>query len=305
MLVEENKTNEAIIKTISFFDMFDFPLTSLEVWKYLSVSVDLLSLENNLTGLVEAGKIEKNNGFYYLFGREKIIIDRLQRYNYAERKFARVFWVSQIFRFIPWVEMVAVGNLIGVNNLRDGGDIDLFIVARAGRLWLVRFFTTALMTLFRLRPRPGAERDKICLSFYASDQALNFEELLLNHDDWYLVYWLAGLRPIFDRNHNYEKLISNNAWLKEKIPNWFPAGSATRHEVEQGDGKFYNKFVDIIFGSWEKTLKSWQMKHFPGEIKSLMNQDKRVIVNDNMIKLHTNDRRGVFQEKFNQLRITN
>ena len=297
MLVEENKTNEAIIKTISFFDMFDFPLTSLEVWKYLSVSVDLLSLENNLTGLVEAGKIEKNNGFYYLFGREKIIIDRLQRYNYAERKFARVFWVSQIFRFIPWVEMVAVGNLIGVNNLRDGGDIDLFIVARAGRLWLVRFFTTALMTLFRLRPRPGAERDKICLSFYASDQALNFEELLLNHDDWYLVYWLAGLRPIFDQSNNYQKLILNNAWLKEKLPNWILASLATRHQVENRSTKFAYQMIDSIFRICEKPLKNWQIKHFPSEIKKLMNQDKRVIVNDNMIKLHTNDRRKLFQEK--------
>lgn len=292
-----NEIERSIFALVLFFDIFDFPLTSFEVWKYLSVTSDLFFVEEILSDLVSSGKIQQQQGFVFLPGRESIIVERLQRYNYAERKFARVAWVARVFKFIPWVKMIAVGNLIGAGNLRDGGDIDIFIITQKNRLWLSRFFCTALMKISRMRPRPGDERDKICLSFFVSETALNLENLLLDND-WYLVYWLACLQVIFDRDQSYQKLIKNNQWLKDKLPNWFPAIQGTRHEIVSFPDNIFFRLIDLIFSKLEKFMQKWQINHFPPEIKILMNKDTRVIASETIIKLHTNDRREYFRGKF-------
>lgn len=289
---------ETLFRLVSFFDMFDFPLTDFEVWKYAGVKCELDYVDELLKLMLVDKRLEFVNGFYFLPRREEIMKIRLQRYNYAERKFARVFMVSQIFKLIPWVKLVAVGNLIGAGNLRDGSDIDIFIVSQKNRLWLTRFFCTVLMKLARLRPKPGDEKDKICLSFYVSENNLNLENLRLNDSDLYFVYWLACLTPIYDAGNTYEKIVANNLWLKNILPNWKAGKAGTRHEVKALNCGVCKKLFDYVFGWLEQIVMKWQIKVLPAIIKEQMNQDTCVVIGDDIIKLHTNDRRGEFLEKF-------
>ncbi|MDP2736253.1 MAG: hypothetical protein Q8O59_00495 [bacterium] len=312
---------EAIIKVIAFFDMFDYPLTLQEIWLNLSVKCELFEVIAALEKMawkspvpvyIKGGKVEHQNGFYFLSGRGAIIEERLKRYNFTDRKFKRTMFVARIFKFIPWIKMVAVGNLLGAHNLKDSSDIDFFIVAEDKRIWLTRFFCIGVTKFLGLRPQANNSRDKICLSFYVSDKALDLSGLMLKQknldsrlrgndkedDDIYFIYWLAGLTPLYDAASTYQELIKANQWLYASLPNWQPVDPARKRLIKPFTRQFYHEAVNLFIGGLEPQCKKFQLRLLPKQLKDLMNLDDKVVINDQIIKLHANDRREEYREKF-------
>ncbi|MFH1583376.1 MAG: hypothetical protein ABIB72_03625 [Candidatus Falkowbacteria bacterium] len=313
------KFKEAIIKVIAFFDLFDYPLTVNEIWLNLSVKCELnevmAALENiawksPLPPFIKGGKIEHKNGFYFLAGRGALAGERLKRYNFTDRKFKRARLVSKIFKFIPWIKMVAVGNLLGAHNLKDGGDIDFFIAAKDKRIWLTRFFCIGVTKFLGLRPQANNSRDKICLSFYVSDKAMGLSRLMLNNhlyplfargadnEDIYFTYWLAGLTPLYDVASTYQELVKANQWLHASLPNWQPVNPAKQRLIKPFLWNFYSDAADLLFGGLEPQFKKLQLRLLPRQLKDLINKDSRVVINDQIIKLHANDRREEYRKKY-------
>jgi hypothetical protein len=291
------RLKEAIVKTVAYFDMFDYPLTGFEIWQFLEVKCELFEV----IGLLEGGlsALESRKGFYFLGGRSSIVAKRLSRYRTTDRKFNRAVFLARIYKYIPWIKMIAVGNLMGSHNLKAETDIDLFIVTEAKRIWLSRFFCVSLINLFGWRPKPGSTKDKICLSFFTSETALDLNKFRLSQDDWYFNYWLANLTPIYQKDGIYEKLIQANGWLEKTLPNWEKrlAGSA-RRDAGRGPEQFYHEVVDLFFGGLEQWFKGLQFKLMPKNLQIMMNKDTRVVINDKILKLHTNDRREEYREQF-------
>jgi hypothetical protein len=301
----DSNLKEAIIKVIAFFDIFDYPLTLKEIWFNLSVKCELVDVIKAWDDGVD--KIESRNGFYFLVGRERNIIERLSRYNFTNRKLKRAMIASKIFKLIPWIKMIAVGNLLGAHNLKDNSDIDFFIVTEDKQIFITRFFCAGVTKLLGLRPRPGKSRDKICLSFYASEKAMDLRGLMLNNKkeagdmDIYFIYWLAGLTPIFDSGEIYSKFISINLWLKQYLPNWQPMNPLGQRQVRPFLSEFYHDLVSLFIGGLEPQFKELQLRWLPPQLKNLMNQDNRVMINDQVIKLHANDRREEYRNKFSEI----
>jgi hypothetical protein len=55
---------------------------------------------------------------------------------------------SRLYRALPFVKAIYICNSITFNSLRKDSDIDLFIITKANRLWLDRFFSAVLFFLF-------------------------------------------------------------------------------------------------------------------------------------------------------------
>lgn len=306
--IEKQETGRAIVETIAFFDLFDYPVAVIEIWEHLNTKCEILDIISALDfkplpnpplakGRELSSFFESKNGFYFLKGREEIIKTRLARYNYTDQKFKRALWVARVFKLIPWIKMIAVGNIIGAHNLKKESDIDLFIIAAKNRVWLARFFCVGIVKLLNLRPKPGREKDKICLSFFVSEDNLDLRDLKLKND-LYFNYWLAGLAPIYDVGNTYKKFIKANGWIKEVFPNWQPGEVNYRRDAGRPLPKLYFYILDFIFGGAEKVAQKIQVKILPGNLKSLMNKDTRVVANDGIIKLHVKDRRQEYLEKF-------
>ncbi|MCK5320715.1 hypothetical protein KAJ61_05005 [Candidatus Parcubacteria bacterium] len=290
---------EAILKTIAFFDMFDYPLTPFEIWTFCGIKCEineiLEALNNNNLPL------KTKYGFYFLNNRSEIVDIRQMRYNYANRKFKRALKIARLFKIIPWIKMIAVGNSIGANNLRDDSDIDFFIITEAKRIWVTRWFCVGLAKFLNLRPQPLKKRDTICLSFYITDDNLELKKLMLPENkihDVYFVYWLANLVPIYNKDNSYLKLINANVWLKECLPNWLPAYSGRARDVGSSFSDFYRDFIDMLIGGADSLLKKIQLRIMPNVLHRQMNIDTRVVVNDKILKLYVNDRREEFRGKY-------
>ncbi|MCD4693987.1 hypothetical protein K8R62_01375 [bacterium] len=294
-LEEKNKNIEikkAIIKLIAFFDLFSYPLTSFEIWQKLKVKTswsDIIDILNN-SKLV---RIETKNGFYFLKGRSSIVDVRMKRYNYYRKKIKRARKISYIFKIIPGIKMISLSNIMGDHNLRRESDIDLFIITESGKVWMSRFLCVLIIKFLGLRPKPGNEKDKICLNFFTTPDFFNFKKLRLK-DDIYFTYWMVGLDPIYNSDYSYEKFIKENDWLEEELPNW------NMKNVEYSDEhvKIIKNFLNLIFSPTEKVFKKIQLSLMSEDLKNKMNKDNRVVINDRILKLHSKDRRSEYMEKY-------
>lgn len=299
---------EAIVRAIAFFDLFDYPLTSWQVWKYICVKCgfeDVLDALNNLRGSTPGVGVEpliyKKQGFYFLSGREEIIKTRSRRYNYSVAKIKRAILVSKIFKFIPWIQMIAVGNTIGELNLKEESDIDLFIITEPGRIWITRFFTIIITKFLGLRPKQNKNRDKICLSFFIDSDHLNLERFMLQDSenlDQYFIYWLASIFPVYEKDKIYGKLIKENTWIYNDLPNWNQSGLSAQYDAGKSFSWFYHDVFDMLLGGLEDNAKKVQLKIMPERLKSVMNTGTTVVINDHVLKLHANDRREEYREKY-------
>ncbi|MBU4347671.1 hypothetical protein KKF23_03930 [Patescibacteria group bacterium] len=333
----EKETNKAIVETVAFFDLFDYPLIESELWRYCGVECGLEDLKSALSnGGVLGGMIESLDGFYFLAGRREIIKTRQERRGYAQRKIKKAARVSKLFKLIPWIKMIAVGNIIGTDNLKDESDIDLFIITEPERIWLARFFCASFAQLLGLRPKKNNTRDKICLSFFVSEEAMNLEKLMLDGanipptplakggigalKDVYFIYWLTGLKPVYNKTGTYEKFMEANGWIKKYLPNLnlfvpltpgFPvpgraplaaspwlrpasAGKRFRGQARSGAGKLGMTVINRL----EQKAKKLQLELLPDNLKKIMNKDTRVVINDKILKLHSNDRREEYRRKW-------
>lgn len=294
---------KAIVEAIAFFDIFDYPLTPFEIWMHISIKCELSDvlkcLENENIGL------QSSQGFYFLNDRHETVNIRKKKNNYAHAKVKKAMKISRIFKFIPWIKMVAVGNIIGAHNLKKESDIDLFIVTEKNRAWVTRFFCVGIVKALGLRPKKNNARDKICLSFFLDEKNLDLKNYMLSEEtetqslnDFYFIYWMAGLMPIYNKDEIYEKFIEENVWLKNFMPNWEKTKLASLREIKPLNSRVYFKALDLCLGGTDQRLMEYQLKIMPLEAKEILNKDTRAVATKNVIKLHINDRRQEYLEKY-------
>lgn len=321
----ENINNENIkkevLRTVIWFDLFFHPLTSFEVFKFLKISSNYNEVLLILSELSSENKIINKDGFWCLINREEIIKDRFKRLNYFKLKIKRAKKFVKFISVFPFVRGVAVANIIGDHNLKKGSDVDLFIISSANKIWLCRFFCTFLAKILGLRPNRKTKQDKICLSFYVSEDNLNLEKYLYNNKDLYFIYWFTGLQPIFFKTGVWEKFWQENIWLKKYLPNFsFPL----TNNIIKNNRYYFNAPYSCVHhsciiarllrrrnskqrsdnsSSWmENTFRKIQLKLMPTELKDQFYnsgyKSTGVILSNNIIKLFLEDKRPFFIDQY-------
>ncbi|MFZ4631952.1 MAG: hypothetical protein ACOYL8_01940 [Patescibacteria group bacterium] len=282
-LKTEEQISEAIIGVIVFFDLFDYPLSAYEIWKYLDKKTSLIIIVKSLENLKIIGK---KNGLFFLAGREEIIDIRQKRHNYSLRKIKIANRFSKLFSLLPYVKTVILSNSIGLYNLRDGSDIDFFIISSANRIWLTRLYCAGVAALLNSRPSFKNKRDKICLSFYISTENLNLDNLKLVGGDPYFYYWLRSFILLYNKDKTYEDFLSANCL--ERSPDSYVPGTL---EIDR-------KKEFKISRSFENIAKKIQFLIMSPALKRAINNSVGVVINDKVLKLYLTDNRQDYREKY-------
>lgn len=306
----DNMLSEAILKTIVYFDIFDYPLTPIEIWRFLyqesaSLSEIIVALENN-----ERLKtiLETKNGFYFLKGREGIAQMRIQRAQQAMKKWKITQKAASLLRFVPFVQFIAICNDLAYQNAPAKSDIDFFICLRRGRIWTGRFLVTALLYLAGLWRHNQKITNRICLSFFITDETLNLEPLLKQPADPYFAFWLATLWPIFDQQV-FQKFFQANAWLQNYFPDLQTILTHPQWSIQDSAGSYWwRKMGERILGSkigdyLEKFFRWFQIKKMCKTKKCKPEQLTRgtdVIINDEILKFHEHDTREAVRKKWEE-----
>jgi len=300
--------NIAILKTIAFFDVFNYPLTATEIWKWLyrpNKSYSLVEVKEALeSSQFLHGKLSVVEGFYCLRDRENICNLRKKNNNLAERKFRKARRLVRLFRFIPYVRMVAICNSLAYSNARDESDIDFFIISKHGKIWLARFFTVLIVKILRAQPQPDDHKDTFCLSFFIDEENLDIQNIKLKNDIYY-TYWLQQLLPIYDPDNLYTKFVKVNKQSLEFLPNSY--NNIFSKEIKNTQvTDFISKIVEFftsppLLNQWtDDFYRQMQSRIIDKNLKSIINIDSRVVVNEQMLKFHANDRREEYYKAWKE-----
>ncbi len=246
------------------------------------------------------------NGFFHLPSREVIVHTHQLRVRLVEEKTAIARRAVKKMRWIPFIRAVYLCNTVALGCPKDTSDVDVFIVVKNERLWLTRLLVTLVMSMFRLRRTKKDVSDKVCLSFYVTDAALDLSKIRLFPDDIYLAYWIAHLVPLFDPKDLLKEIEQKNTWIQEYLPH------VTLQKRLLPTRTIQDIFCSRVFRHAGEVLLSGRLGNYKEQIakrlqkmkmerntKSIQHEpDTRVIVSDEMLKFHENDRRGYYRERW-------
>jgi hypothetical protein len=225
--INDANLGDAILSTLAYADVFDYPLTIGQLHRYLiGMKISWQHLQTVLSnGHMAASQIGRVSGFYTLAGRESIVETRMQRAKYSAQLWTKASSYGNLIARLPFVRMVAVTGALAMNNARPGkslpreaqtggltgaqhgDDIDYLIVTAPGRLWLCRAIVIALVRLAALRG------DIICPNYFLTEKALTFAQQTL-----YTAHELVQMVPLSGRRV-YERIRKINEWSNMFLPN--------------------------------------------------------------------------------------
>lgn len=292
-----NEVDRSILRTIIYFDLFDFPLTSWEIYKYLlnSQKTSYQSVCNSLHNIKHL--VNQDQGFYFLKNRAEIINNRKKNYLLAEKKNIITLKNARLLTKLPFIKAIYICNNLAYANSSENSDIDFFIITDKNKIWTARFFGALLMKILKRRPQKNSTKDKICLSFFCAEDNLNFQKITYPNDI-YFYYWLAQLKPVYDPHNLQEKIFEKNQWLKKILPNFLMTKTDQQNLLL--NQSILQKIFELILPAFtEKLFFKIQMKNLPQKIK-IKSKDKNtnVIINEKIIKLHVNDRRKHYRDQW-------
>jgi len=197
----------AILKTLAYSDIFDYPLTAEELHRFLVMPAKKDDVEQSVAKMKN---ISMNNGYYFLKNRHEIVGLRRNREAISVEAFKRAMFYGHILGALPFIRMVALTGSLAVLNLSKNPDMDYMLIARQGRVWTARAFAILLAKIASLFG------DTICPNLIVSEQALE-----LPVHDLYSARELSQMIPITG-NDFYHRLWEANSWVKDILPNTNP-----------------------------------------------------------------------------------
>jgi len=195
----------AILETLAYSDVFEYPLRLNEVHRYLPIRAETDQVSEALHSL--DGWLGEQDGFYFLAGREKIVEIRKQREVHSQKLMLDALKYGRMLGALPFIRMVALtGSLAVMNSARDS-DFDYMLVAAPNRVWTARAFALLLNRFTRLFGHT------LCPNLIVSENALTWST-----NDLYSARELCQMIPITGMDV-YRKLMRANKWTKDFLPN--------------------------------------------------------------------------------------
>ncbi|MFH1890911.1 MAG: hypothetical protein ABIJ91_05115 [Candidatus Kuenenbacteria bacterium] len=298
-----NHLQKSILFTLSYFDLFVYPLTDDEIYLWLfdisgADKSSRLDIYEELDILVGEKKIKRKDGYYFLPGKQDTVATRQKREKISLKKIIKARRIARLLGFIPGLKMIAICSNLGYLNAEENADIDFFIIAQTGKIWTVRFWSAFLMKILRQRPTRQKTKNKICLSYYVADNNLNLEHTKISHTDIHLIYITSQYLPIYDEDNTWQKYMEENKWINNYLPNFNYLPDVKKYIIKPRLLWLKKKVSLTITPLEENFYKKIQLKIMPKELKlASQKNDKKVIVNNNMLKLHLNDKREEYNGK--------
>lgn len=269
------KLEQAILRTVAYVDLFDYPLTAVEIHRYLDGEAASQSeVAKTLAGSPGlATQLVHKDGFFCLPERECLVDVRRRRQKRAQQLWPEAIRYGRLIAQLPFVRMVAVTGSLAMNNVADDADIDYFIVTENGRLWLTRALVIGIV-------RFAARRAiTLCPNYFVTESALALPEKNL-----YTAREIVQMIPL-NGQETYQKLRQQNCWVKQFMPNAKGAPKNQLDEIEPT--RWLQTLLERPFrtplGNW---LENWEQRHKIAKLQKQQNGSTESIFTATVCKGH-------------------
>jgi predicted nucleotidyltransferase len=288
---------DRIISTLQFFDLQDYPLTLLELDKFLLPEAENLKTYADQQGEIKPGfvtqavdtkisadgilqclktecsaEIENFSGFYCLAGRKEIAAMRLQNYFFGIGREKLIKKYISGLRHVPFVRGVALAGSQAMGQQKESSDIDLLIITHPQFLWLARTLVTAYFQTLGKRRHGLKISNRFCLNHYLAGP-----KRITSLRNLYTASEYLKLRPLIYSHSVWGFQAENSNWLKAFFPN------CEIVEPEKGAQSKTQEFLEKAlvgkFGIWlEEKFKNWQLPR--------IHQEQFIVVENDELSFH-------------------
>ncbi len=251
LIAHSSPLEHAILRTILYSDLFDYPLTVEEVAHYL---IGLPSTVHDVRvclarSLWLADRVTQANGYLALRGREELIARRLARADTSDRLWQRAQRFVRALSWLPFVRMIAITGALAMHNSAAGDDIDVLIVAAPDRVWLTRALAIAVVYAGKLCG------DTLCPNYVISERALALDKHTL-----FVAHEFAQMAPIYG-HCLYDRMRAANPWVERMLPNATqPFRPPAEQRLSPGGQQLKRLLERLLAGRIGDALEAWEMQ---------------------------------------------
>jgi len=222
-----------ILATLSYFDIFDYPLTQTEIAQFLKITFDQEEFITALHNLVMENWIYKFDEFYML-QHNYSLVQRRRKGNFQAKSMLKTAGnIAEFLSRFPFVKGVAVSGSLSKNFADENSDIDFFIITENNKLWLARTF----MHCFKKVAFLFKKQHWFCMNYYVDEEMLEIKEKNI-----YTATEIATLLPLRGVTV-FQEFFRQNAWSRSFLPNH----SLRISYVEETRNPFYKNLVEFLF----------------------------------------------------------
>ncbi len=274
------KLEKGIIKTIKYFEFFDYLPSFEEIYIFLPFKITKNQLKDQILILERQKKIKSifalwRNEYLYTVGEYsikfkvknlKLKIKKLEnRWKESERKLKnwRFRLYIKLLKLLPFIKLVGLSGTISMKNAKKDDDIDLFIITSKNRLFIGRFLAVLIAFIIGLKRQLGQKKatNKVCLNLFFDESNLKVPDFKKTE---YVGHELLQMKPIINKFYVYEEFLRVNQWVKKLFPNSLKLISKihllSQKEIKNQNLKLQSKNKKLsVFDIIENILKKLQL----------------------------------------------
>lgn len=245
---------KAFLRTLLYFDIFNYPLTEGEIEKYAPCAVALPASEI-LNQLIDQNLIFKTGDFYSIQKNPDLSVRRTSGNKLAEQRLITAKKYSKLVARFPFVRAVLLSGSISKGFMDAKSDIDYFIITAPDRLWIARSALVLFRRIFLFNSRKN-----FCTNYF-----IDTDNLTIPDQNYFAAIECCTLVPMYGAE-SIQRFHFSNQWVKLFLP------ACQSQEPLAADSNFFLKsFLErILSGKFftrvnsylmKSTLKYWKRKY--------------------------------------------
>jgi predicted nucleotidyltransferase len=207
----------SILYTLTYADVFDYPLTLKEVFLYLITPQRPSQIKTLQKTLSKLSSVSRTGPYYYLKNRSFLVKIRRQRVLHSRAKLQIAKEIVAHLKRIPTIKAILITGALAMKNAQKDDDIDLAIICQKNSLWLTRPIIIIILELLKVRRKPHDRRvaDKICSNLFLDESSLILPP---KNRNLFTAHEILQAEPVFNRRDTYFKFIAKNSWAQKYLP---------------------------------------------------------------------------------------
>lgn len=232
----------SILKVLTYFDLFDYPVTADEILFFMDKEVSLIDLKVELDTLTHKGLLFPDGNFYALRQDPQLAPRRIKGNRHADELLKIASRISRQLYLFPFVRGIGISGSLSKHFADEQADIDYFIITRRNRLWIAR----TLMHLFKKMSYLRNRQNWYCMNYYVDEEALEIKEKNI-----FTATEMITLLPA-SGNGGLARFFDANDWTSHYFPHY-----KTRQKEAKGPvptSFFKTTFENLLDNRWGDRL---------------------------------------------------